>query len=198
MPDMNQMIEKLKSMPSGLVRFMEKWLRKLPAVREEIDSQTEEIINDLESSLKPYIGKFSTYARLPSEGRDRKEILSEIEEITSLEDSRWHGGYVSGAVYHGDREHIEFLNKVYSLQSQSNPLHVDLFPSASKFESEIVAMTASMLGGEQAVECCGTVNSGGTESILLAMKTYRDLAYEEKNIRNPEIIVPKSAHAAFD
>ena len=59
-------------------------------------------------------------------------------------------------------------------------------------------MTASMLGSEQAVECCGTVNSGGTESILLAMKTYRDLAYEEKNIRNPEIIVPKSAHAAFD
>ena len=195
---MDQMIEKLKVMPSGLVQFMEKWLRKLPTVKKRIDSQTKAIIHDLESSVKPYEGKFSTYSSLPSEGRAREEILSEIEEITSLEESRWQGGYVSGAVYHGDSEHIDFLNRVYALQSQSNPLHVDLFPSASKFESEIVAMTAGMLGVEEFEECCGTVNSGGTESILLAMKTYRDLAYEEKNIKKPEIIIPQSAHAAFD
>jgi len=198
MPDMDQMIEKLRGMPTGLVKFMEKWLRKLPAVRKEIDTQTEEIINDLESSVKPYEGKFSTYSSLPSEGRPQEDILSEIEEITLLEQSRWQGGYVSGAVYHGDREHIDFLNQVYALQSQSNPLHMDLFPSASKFESEIVSMTASMLGAGTKDECCGTVNSGGTESILLAMKTYRDLAYKEKNIRKPEIIIPESAHAAFD
>ena len=198
MPDMDQMIEKLKVMPSGLVRFMEKWMRKLPAVRKRIDSQTKAIIHDLESSVKPYEGKFSTYASLPSEGRSQEEILSEIEEITSMEERRWQGGYVSGAVYHGDSEHIDFLNRVYAIQSQSNPLHVDLFPSASKFESEIVAMTAGMLGAKKAEECCGTVNSGGTESILLAMKTYRDLAYAEKNIKKPEIIIPQSAHAAFD
>ena len=185
-------------MPSGLIQFLEKWLRKLPTVKAEIDSQTNTIISNLESSVKPYEGKFSTYSSLPSEGRSREEILSEIEEITSLEERRWQGGYVSGAVYHGDSEHIDFLNRVYAIQSQSNPLHVDLFPSASKFESEIVAMTAGILGAEKAEECCGTVNSGGTESILLAMKTYRDLAYAEKNIKKPEIIIPQSAHAAFD
>ena len=59
MPDMDQMIEKLKSMPNGLVQFMEKWLRKLPAVRHEIDSKTATIIRDLESSIKPYEGKFN-------------------------------------------------------------------------------------------------------------------------------------------
>jgi len=199
MPEMDQMIEKLKGMPSGLVRFLEKWLRKLPAVRKEIDSQTETIIHELELSVKPYDGKFSTYASLPSEGRPREEILSEIKEITSLEESRWKRGYVSGAVYHGDREHIDFLNRIYAMQSQSNPLHSDLFPSASKFESEIVAMTAQMLGANQTDDdICGVVSSGGTESILLAMKTYRDKARKVTAIRRPNIIIPVTAHAAFD
>ena len=85
MPDMDQMIEKLKSMPIGLVQFMEKWLRKLPAVRHEIDSKTANIIRDLESSVKPYEGKFNTYYSLPSEGQSHEKILSDIEEITTVE-----------------------------------------------------------------------------------------------------------------
>ena len=69
---MDQMIEKLKGMPSGLVRFMDKWLRKLPAVNEEIDNQTESSINDLEPSVKPYDREFTTYSRLPIEGRPQE------------------------------------------------------------------------------------------------------------------------------
>jgi len=191
-------MKKLTRMPRGLVMFMDKWLRKLPVVRKEIDSQTKSIINSLELSVKPYHKKFYTYSKLPTKGVSKEEILKEVEEISSLEESRWQDGYVSGAVYHGDREHINFLNRIYALQSQSNPLHIDLFPSASKFESEIVAMTAKMLGSKKNNECCGTVTSGGTESILLAMKTYRDWAKKEKNISKPEIIVPVTAHAAFD
>jgi glutamate/tyrosine decarboxylase-like PLP-dependent enzyme len=44
----------------------------------------------------------------------------------------------------------------------------------------------------------GTVTSGGTESILLAMKTYRDWAREKRGITRPEMIAPVTAHAAFD
>ena len=116
-----------------------------------------------------------------------------------MEEKRWKDGLVSGAVYHGDSEHIKFLNEVYALQSQSNPLHSDLFPSASKFESEIVSMTAQMLGADKTDdEVCGVVTSGGTESILLAMKTYRDRAREVNGIRRPNIVIPVTAHAAFD
>ncbi len=42
------------------------------------------------------------------------------------------------------------------------------------------------------------MTSGGTESIVLAVKAYRDYAVEEKGISYPEIIVPRTAHAAFD
>ena len=199
MKDMIQMIDKLKDMPSGLACFLEKWARKLPVVKMRVDSQTESMIASLQSSVKPYKDKFNTYTSLPAEGRSREEILSEIEEITALEESRWKDGYVSGAVYHGDSKHIDFLNRVYSLQSQSNPLHSDLFPSSSKFESEIVSMTANMLGADKMKnDVCGVVSSGGTESIMLAMKTYRDWAKETKGITRPEIVIPATAHAAFD
>jgi glutamate/tyrosine decarboxylase-like PLP-dependent enzyme len=108
-------------------------------------------------------------------------------------------------VYHGADDHVEFLTKVYAINSQSNPLHADLWPSVSKFESEIVSMTANMLGAGQSgaepgtpEEICGVVSSGGTESILLAMKTYRDYARDKKGITEPQMIVPTTAHAAFD
>ncbi|MCP4358584.1 MAG: aminotransferase class V-fold PLP-dependent enzyme, partial [Chloroflexi bacterium] len=44
----------------------------------------------------------------------------------------------------------------------------------------------------------GSISSGGTESILLAMKTYRDYARDKRGIRRPEMIVPTTVHAAFD
>ncbi len=60
-------------------------------------------------------------------------------------------------------------------------------------------MTANMLGaGEVEDEICGSVSSGGTESILLAMKSYRDWALDTKGITKPEMILPVTAHTAFD
>ncbi len=157
------------------------------------------------ATIKSYRQRFQTYARIPGEGRDRDDILAEMEEMRSLEDAGWKEGHASGCVYHGADDHVEFLNKVYAINSQSNPLHADLWPSVMKCESEIVSMTANMLGAAQSgaepgtpEEICGVVSSGGTESILLAMKTYRDYARDKKGITRPEMVVPTTAHAAFD
>jgi len=155
-----------------------------------------DLLAALESQVKPYRERFPTHARLPETGRPREEILAEVAAMHEAEAPRWREGYASGAVYHGDEEHIAFLNQVYALHSQSNPLHPDLWPSAAKFEAEIVAMTARILNGPDSA--CGTLTSGGSESLLLAMKTYRDWARETKGITAPEAVVPVSAHAAFD
>jgi len=158
-----------------------------------------DLMKSIEHSMKPYRGKFPTFTRLPDEGRAREEILEEMRAYYKLEESKWKDGFVSGTVYHGDQEHIEFLNEVYAINSQSNPMHFDTWPSSVKFEAEIVAMTANMLGADKTEDgIAGTVSSGGTESILLAMKTYRDWGREEKWITKPEMIVPTTAHAAFD
>ena len=156
---------------------------------------------DLQRQLKPYRGEVPSFAELPADGLARAEVTGLVERLAAVEEHTWRDGYASGAVYHGDPEHVAFLNRVYAIQSQSNPLHPDLWPSATKFEAEIVAMTASMLGGGQAAAdapVVGTVNSGGTESILLAMKTYRDFARARRGIAVPEIVAPVTAHAAFD
>src|SRR3972149_1658549 len=156
------------------------------------------------ATIKSYRQRFQTYARIPATGRDRDGILAEMEEMKALEAARWRSGYASGSVYHGADDHIEFLSKVYAVNSQTNPLHADLWPSAIKFESEIVSMTAHMLGGDRSgaepgtpEEICGVGSSGGTESILLAMQADRDYARDKKGITKPQMIVPSTAHAAF-
>jgi glutamate/tyrosine decarboxylase-like PLP-dependent enzyme len=179
------------------LKMAEKSLKFMPGVGDKIEKEYEEIMASLEKSLKPYKGKFEAFTKLPEAGRSRADILADMEAMREAEESHWKDGYISGAVYHGDQEHIEFLNQVYALNSQSNPLHSDVWPSANKFESEIVAMTADMLGGA-GQDVCGTLSSGGTESIMLAMKTYRDWALETKGVTQPEMVVPVTAHAAFD
>jgi len=163
--------------------------------------EPDELIATLDRQLKPYRGEWPAYPQLPEEGVPRAEVAGLIERLATAEEARWRDGYASGAVYHGDPGHVAFLNRVYAAQSQSNPLHPDLWPSATKFEAEIVSMTANMLGAQHAdpgAPIAGTVSSGGTESILLAMKTYRDFARARRGIAEPEIVAPVTAHAAFD
>lgn len=42
------------------------------------------------------------------------------------------------------------------------------------------------------------MTSGGTESILMACKAYRDYGREVRGIKKPEMVVPVTVHAAFD
>jgi len=190
-----------------LLAAMEKRLMSIPVVRARLQKEYDALLAEVASSIKPYRDGFASFTRLPAAGHDREDIVREMEQLKAQEEARWKDGFVSGAVYHGDDEHIRFLNRVYAIHSQSNPLHADVWPSAAKFEAEIVSMTAHMLGaslapslgaGRAKDEICGTVTSGGTEGILLAMKTYRDWARAKKRITRPELILPSTAHVAFD
>jgi sphinganine-1-phosphate aldolase len=194
----------MKRFDPRMVEFFMNLLKSFSYTRKIIKSLVQKegaaLMKDIEGSLKPYRGSVAGYAALPGKGRPRNEILGLMKDLRKREESKWKSGKVSGAVYHGDAAHVDFLNQVYAINSQSNPLHMDVWPSITKFEAEIVSMTAAMLGagGPGAGEVCGSVTSGGTESILMAMKSYRDRARIERGIRKPEMIVPVTAHAAFD
>jgi glutamate/tyrosine decarboxylase-like PLP-dependent enzyme len=199
MDAMDRLTELLSRLNPRLVAHIEKHLRKLPAVRAKIEQDTGDLMQTLENELKPYRDELPSTREIPAEGLSPDTVLENMAALQTRETDGWKDGYVSGAVYHGDTAHIDFLNQVYALHSQTNPLHADVWPSISKYEAEIVAMTAGMLGGAKAgEEICGTLSSGGTESIMLAMKTYRDRARAERGIRRPEMVVPVTAHAAFD
>ncbi len=165
----------------------------IPRVRRQLEAEYNDML--AAAPIERPAGDHATYDHIPQVPLGRSEILDTIAALAQSEEEDWSKGRASGAVYHGDREHIDFLNEVYSLHSQSNPLHIDLWPSGMKFEAEIVAMTASMLGSDETSdEIVGTVTSGGTESIILAMKAYRD----HTGLKRPEMVIPDSAHVAFD
>ncbi|XP_037777606.1 sphingosine-1-phosphate lyase-like [Penaeus monodon] len=82
------------------------------------------------------------------------------------------------------------------MSAWSNPLHPDVFPGVRKMEAEVVRMCCTMFHGD--ASSCGVMTTGGTESIIMACKAYRDYAINVKGIKKPEMLVPVSAHAAFD
>jgi glutamate/tyrosine decarboxylase-like PLP-dependent enzyme len=156
------------------------------------------------SELHPYRGTLESYQRLPETGRNREDILRELEAVARQEDARWETGQVSGTYYHAGRDHFAFVNRVYGLFSHVNLLQRDMCPSGTKFEAEIISMTANLLNGTlvQALdaedEVVGAVTSGGSESIMLPMLVYRERGKAERGITRPEMVVPSTAHPAFD
>lgn len=179
--------------------------KRLPFVGERIAAEYDKLLAEMRKGAHPYAGSTPRTVELPARGRDRADLLAEMQQLAARERERWHDGFVSGAVYHGDDAHTSFLSEVYATYSQTNPLHADLWPSVVKYEAEVIAMTADMLGAAAVGRerplpgpVVGVISSGGTESIMLAMKTYRDWARAERGVTRPEVIAPSTAHVAFD
>lgn len=132
---------------------------------------------------------------IPDEGVDAARLIDEMKAI-AREDVDWEGGRVWSLVFHQSDPHSDFLKQAHNLFFDCNALNPAAFKSLQRFEREVVRMTAGLLNGGD--EVVGTMSSGGTESIMLAVKTYRDRARALKpEIREPEIVLPESAHVAF-
>ena len=79
----------------------------------------------------------------------------------------------------------KIITTAYDRYCVSNPLHPDVFPAVRKMEAEIVAMVLKIYNAP--ASGVGVVTSGGTESIIMALKTYRDWARKTKGITEPEM-----------
>jgi len=133
---------------------------------------------------------------LPQSGRSRETVLDTMRAVRD-HDIQWQRGRVFGLVYHISEEIDELLKEAFTMFFSENGLNPTAFPSLRKFESEVVAMTASLLGGDSNV--CGNMTTGGTESLLMAVKTARDWARKHHpEITEPEVVMPITAHPAFD
>jgi sphinganine-1-phosphate aldolase len=134
---------------------------------------------------------------IPERGVARDQLLDEVRGAAET-DVDWHGGRTFSLVYHHSDEHHAFLERVVGTFLSTNALNPVAFQSLRRFEAEVVRMSAWLLGGDD--EVAGTMSSGGTESILLAVKTYRDRARDEGRIpagATANLVLPVSAHPAF-
>jgi glutamate/tyrosine decarboxylase-like PLP-dependent enzyme len=132
--------------------------------------------------------------QLPKQGKSREDVHAEIE-LALGRDADWRGGKIWSLVYFAGEDVADVLKDAYTAAFYTNGLGPGAFKSLRKFESEVIAMTAGLLGEPGAT---GNMTSGGTESILMAVKTARDFARAERGISEPEMVLPVSAHPAFD
>ena len=136
------------------------------------------------------------FAHIPAEGRDKAALLDEMRTMGN-EDADYAGGRTWSMIYWAGEEHHEFIEKAHDLYLAGNGINPMAFKSLKQMEAEVVQMTAKMLHGPDTA--CGTMSSGGTESILLAVKAYRDRARSKWPwIRSPNMVVPETIHVAFD
>ncbi|XP_050449057.1 sphingosine-1-phosphate lyase [Cataglyphis hispanica] len=173
-----------------------KLARYIPSVRDKINTELVNINNNFKKDVVRRLKETLFIVHLPEKGLNSEEILNLVNQYIHLGDYDWQGGRVSGAVYRINNELKQLMGDVYAIASYTNPLHPDVFPGVCKMEAEVVRIACHLFHGDE--ETCGTMTTGGTESILLACKTFRDYAREVKGIKNPEIVMPVTAHAAFD
>ena len=137
--------------------------------------------------------------QIPNTGMNKQLLLATMEGYRRR-DLNWRSGRTFAYVYDAGREAEEVGKQAYMRFLSENGLDPTVFPSLLRFENEIVAMLTRHLGGGP--ECVGSFTSGGTESIILAVKSAREHARAKhahfaSGERRPQMILPATAHAAF-
>jgi glutamate/tyrosine decarboxylase-like PLP-dependent enzyme len=132
---------------------------------------------------------------LPNAGMSPEAILTHLDELKS-DDVRWRDGRAFTLVYYGGAEVLSLAEEAYRRYASENALNTDAFPSLRTIQSEVVAIVGEWLHAGD--EGAGFMTSGGTESILLTVKAARERGRRELGITRPNVVLPTSAHAAFE
>lgn len=126
---------------------------------------------------------------------NKDQILQSFNEFKK-NDIAWRKGRLWSYVYFLDKEVEEIGKWAYNEFLTENGIDVTAFPSLRIMENEVIRFSKSILrGGDDAV---GSMTTGGTESIILAVKAARDRAkFLNPNQTEFEMIVAETVHAAF-
>ena len=133
---------------------------------------------------------------MPEHGRSENDIIADMTDMKK-DDLNWQSGRTFTLIYNAGQEIMDFGKKAYSMYLTENGLSPFAFPSLRQLETEVVSMVGHMLGG--GAEAAGNMTTGGTESILMAVKSARDWARKHRpHITEPELVKPVTLHPAFN
>lgn len=128
-------------------------------------------------------------------GLSANEVFDGLEALR-VDDFRWREGKVFSLAYFAGNEAAAVSEEAYRRFSGENALNTAAFPSLRQMQDDVLAIVGDWLGaGPQAA---GFMTSGGTESLLMAVKASRDRARVERGTKTPNMVLPTSAHAAFE
>ena len=136
------------------------------------------------------------HINIPEKGIAADELLNQMDDLAA-NDADWRKGRTFSLVFYPGKEVADLSKKAYTRFFMENALSPASFRSLSKMEAEVISMTASLLNGPESA--VGNMTSGGTESILCAVRAA--LKHAEDSIlkgTKGNIVVPETVHPAFN
>jgi len=134
--------------------------------------------------------------RLPTKPTPREDLFAAMD-AASHADADWRHARTFSLVYQARADVLDVAKEAYLRFFSENALNPMAFPSLRRFESDVVSMAAGLFHGPDGA--AGTMTSGGSESLLMAVKTARDWARAERpGITAPEMLLPITAHPALE
>ena len=131
---------------------------------------------------------------LPDHGLPTSDVVATLA-AKRARDARWQDGRTFGMVYDGGEEVHEVAQAAAALFLHENALNTRAFPSLAEIQSEVVGAVAELFHAPPGA--AGFMTSGGTESILMAVKAARERGRAERGVEEPSMVIAASAHAAF-
>lgn len=132
---------------------------------------------------------------IPERGRPWHELKAEMEDVKK-DDISWREGRMALYFYYLDEEVKRVQQEAYTAFWTENAMGQKAFLSMRKLEQDVMEMGLSLHHAPEGA--AATFTSGGSESIFLALKTARDRARDLRGIAQPNIVLPRTAHPAFD
>lgn len=123
------------------------------------------------------------------------DILGDVAAL-GADDIAWKNGRAFSLAYYAGPEVQRVADEAFAMYGSANGLNVDAFPSLRRFQSDVVSTVSGWLSAPDSA--AGFMTSGGTESILLAVKAAREFGRRERGVSSPNVVMPTSAHAAFE
>ena len=137
-------------------------------------------------------------SQLPPHGRNWEKVRAEMEAVQK-DDSPWYSERMFiGGSYFGGKDVVKVANEAYQMYINYNALYsTKIFPSLVRYETDIVNALLEMMNASRGAS--GSITTGGTESLIMAVKTAYAWAYDcLPRATAAEIVVPHAAHPAFD
>jgi sphinganine-1-phosphate aldolase len=132
---------------------------------------------------------------MPETGLSKESIFNSFQTFKK-QDADWRNGKTFSLVFYPGEEITELIQQAYLQYFFENGLNPSVFRSLKRMETEVVSMTASLLNAP--ADAAGNMTSGGTESIICAMKAAKKYAKSKnKNLQQPNAVMPVTAHPAF-
>lgn len=131
---------------------------------------------------------------LPAAGAPWPELETRMREMAQG-DVKWRDGRTGMYVFNAGEDVERVKKAAYAMFSEENGLGPMAFPSLARMEREVVSHALALLRGPEGAD--GAMTSGGTDSIVMAVKTARDFARAGGMKSQGNIVTPYTAHPAF-